>query len=477
MKKIIIPAIFAAIVSFIACEKQPLASIENIEKEQALDSYVYTINAVAPDTKSDYDGSGTFSWSVGDAISVLFHNGATNKFFTLTTTGSGSSATFSGVIEDGYVIGASDGTASDKKIWALYPASANHAYTEGSNPSFHIAAETDFTASHFSANMPMYDLLTEEGNLSFKHLAVGYKFIVSNIDDSVTKIRFTVTNQLSYALSGKISMSGSSSKYLSYGSLTDASQTISFVSSVVDHSAVFYVSTRYSQTYFRPTITITDYNTGNVIKELEATKTPAAITTKGKVQPITISAPGTGTPWSFTSPNSIDWSSVTASANGRSDNPYDGIKVIKGKMDATYLYLYFEVDESALYDNADYKYANYSFLYLGDSDSATAFDWQWTSMYTTKISSWIKYNNNLAFMNWNANISSYIEEHNDVAYYEVKITRSAFSCLSGSSALVSLEINKQYVQIVEEQEKWLGSSTQVGFAPTTGVAALTVTAD
>ena len=173
MKKIIIPAIFAAIVSFIACEKQPLASIENIEKEQALDSYVYTINAVAPDTKSDYDGSGTFSWSAGDAISVLFHNGATNKFFTLTTTGSGSSATFSGVIEDGYVIGASDGTASDKKIWALYPASANHAYTEGSNPSFHIAAETDFTASHFSANMPMYDLLTEEGNLSFKHLAVG----------------------------------------------------------------------------------------------------------------------------------------------------------------------------------------------------------------------------------------------------------------------------------------------------------------
>ncbi len=140
-----------------------------------------TLKASAPDaeTKTDYSSTGEFSWSEGDAISVLFHNGDKNKFFTLTTTGSGATADFSGTIDEGYIIGASDGTDTDKKIWALFPASDNHTYSVGSNPTFFIPSETDFTASgaHFSANLPLYAFsASDESVLSFAHLTGAFKF-------------------------------------------------------------------------------------------------------------------------------------------------------------------------------------------------------------------------------------------------------------------------------------------------------------
>ena len=84
-----------------SCEKTNL----NEQKAQK-ESYVYTISAMAPDmvdanapaqapTRTDYTDAGVFSWSAGDAISVLFHNNNVNKFFTLTTTESGASVKFS----------------------------------------------------------------------------------------------------------------------------------------------------------------------------------------------------------------------------------------------------------------------------------------------------------------------------------------------------------------------------------------------
>ena len=184
----------AAVVA--ACQVEPVDELSSNDPETPVvpevqkGTYTYTINASIKEDeapaevalKSDYDGDGHFSWSSGDAISVLFHNGDDNKFFTLTTTGTGSSASFSGEIETGYTIGASDGDGSDKKIWALFPASANHSYTAGSNPSFYVQPSVDFSATHFSANIPMYALNEAEGNLSFTNLASTYKFIVTGIN-------------------------------------------------------------------------------------------------------------------------------------------------------------------------------------------------------------------------------------------------------------------------------------------------------
>ena len=80
-------------------------------------------------------------------------------------------------------------------------------------------------------------------------------------------------------------------------------------------------------------------------------------------------------------------------------------------------------------------------------------------------------------MNWNANISNYIEQEKGIDYYEVTLLRSGFSALSSDTVYVSFEINQKYVQVVGSDETWLGSSTQIGFAPTTGIAALSVTAE
>ena len=149
MKRFYIPFLIMAAAAVAACQNK--TAVEEPTSEQG--SYVFTIKATSSDieTKTDYDTDGKFSWSSGDQISVLFHNGDVNKFFTLTTKGSGASADFSGTIDEGYVIGASDGTDTDKKIWALFPASDSHTYNiESSAPVFYVQPELDFSSSYFS---------------------------------------------------------------------------------------------------------------------------------------------------------------------------------------------------------------------------------------------------------------------------------------------------------------------------------------
>jgi len=480
MKKLFLFMGLAAMMAM-SCSKVSVNEQETTLSEKT-GTYVFSLNAtkVADEvTKTAYADDKTFTWSDGDQISVLFNDGTNNKFYTLTATAGGSaSATFTGTIDDGWTVGSADATPV---YYALYPASGNHAYTSGASKpiTFYIPPVTDYTASHYSANLPMIAMTdTYSGSFSFTHMGGTYKFVFTDID--VSTVKLTVENQNARALSGALPSDGA---YL-YSSSNDGSttfNTISFIEDVTSKTATFYIPYRGWTSDFMPILTLYDNSTGNILKTLTAkaafTGDMESSVSKMIVVP-DISAPGTGAAYTYSSPNGIDWSSVTASAAGRSDSPYDAISVIKAKMDATNLYVYFELKESALYDTADYKYANYSFLYLGNSSSTTAFSWQWTSSYTSKISSWIKYKNALNFMNWNSSISYNVDTDGlGTAYYEITILRSAFDCLSSDTVYVSFEINQQYVQVVESVETWLGSSTQIGFAPTTGTAALTVTAE
>lgn len=274
-----------AVAAIASCEKQPVA-IE--EPEAGNGTYVYTIKASVPETKSDYDANGHFTWSSGDAISVLFHNGDVNKFFVLETTETGASVSFSGAVEDGYEIGASDGTSEDKKIWALFPASGSHEYTAGSNPTFYVRPSVDFTATYFSANIPMCALNAAEGDLSFENIASTYKFTVSGVKDGISKVRFTIYNQTTYGLSGSWPISGTSDKYINYNwaSPGSANSTLSYVGNVVNNEAVFYVSCRYWGD-FQPSISVINEATGIAIKSFVAAN-PIQPTSKTTVKPITL---------------------------------------------------------------------------------------------------------------------------------------------------------------------------------------------
>lgn len=382
MKRYAYYLLIMAAAAMVACEAEPVnnSDPETPEVPELQNgTYIYTINASIPEeeskpeqiaVKSNYDSEGNFSWSAGDAISVLFHNGDDNKFFTLTlTSGAGKkAASFSGAITSGYTIGASDGDASDKKIWALFPASTNHTYSAGNLPSFYVQPSVDFTATHFSANVPMYALNADEGALSFANLASSYKFIVTGIKDGVSKVRFTIYNQTTYGLSGSWPIH--KDKYINYNHATpgSANSTLSYVNNVTSNEAVFYVSCRYWGT-FQPHITVANCATDAPIKTFVADNpiTPKSFT---EVKPITLNVSEAAGGNYFVPAVSIDgvftdWDGVTeylgTRNNGGENTRINGWRM---KADAQNIYVYLDLNTE--------KITNARYIYVGlDTDSDT----------------------------------------------------------------------------------------------------------
>ena len=353
-------------------EEQPIVDLESATDTETgtAETYTYTVSAKTIDTKSDYDSDGKFSWTAGDAISVLFHNGDTDKFFTLTLTeGAGTkTATFSGEIEAGYTIGASDAAEGDSKIWALFPASENHTYTAGSAPDFYVQPFVDFSETHFSANIPMYALNTEEGAFSFANLASTYKFTVNGIKDGVSKVKFQIYNQETYALSGCWPIHADE-RYIKYDYATPGSEksTLTYISDVTDNQAVFYVSCRYYGK-FQPVITVTNCATNMAIKTFTAStyKEPNYL---DHVWPITLDVSDGNyfTPAVTIDGDFADWDDVAEWESTRTSGSTNSrINNWKMQADAYNIYVYLNLVTS--------KIKNSSYFYVGfdtDSDLST----------------------------------------------------------------------------------------------------------
>lgn len=365
MKRYTFYVLLLSVAAMAACQKQSV-----IEEPQASQNgtYIYTMKASSPVTKSDYDGSGNFSWSAGDAISVLFHKGDDNKFFTLTTTedDGDKTAAFSGAVDDGYTIGASDATVSDKKIWVLYPASTSHSYTTGNYPKFYTAAEKDYAASgaHFSANLPMYAHLNTEGDITFTYIASAYKFTVTGLDESVNKVKLTVYNQATYGISGlfPLALDGESTIYLNTGYTDEgvAGRTLTQTVNKSGSSAEFYVPCRWYGE-FKPEIFIYNAENNYTLKHILATntKTPSSMT---EVKPISIAASGTGSAESI----GVNWASVP------DDHTFAGIndRIVEWKAASDASNIYFQYK----FTKAKYKKDGSSKFYIGfntDADSET----------------------------------------------------------------------------------------------------------
>lgn len=373
MKHYIIPMMLMAAAALASCEKQ-----NNInEPEAQKGTYTYTLSATVPDmmetngvgnvqapvSKTDYDASGNFSWSSGDAISVLFNNGVTNKFFTLTTTGSGDAADFTGTIDDGYVMGGTDGNK-----WALYPAGAHSVrFSEEDGAKypllFNIPAVTDYTVSGFSANIPMYAISTDGTSLPFQHLGAAYKFAFSGIK-SATKVRFVVENQTTYRLSGDVKLRNQGGTYLDQAYAEGVDKTLTYVSNVSDGKATFYVPVRYYAECFQPIITLYNADTDGRIYTNTAT-TAKGISSIGHVQPINIDVSSAiEVPWTLASAFGVDWTSgsVVSAAGGA------GVNKLSAYADATDLFVLLEVQKSALVmDPSHAKDCSVNFLVDGNS--------------------------------------------------------------------------------------------------------------
>ena len=329
----------AAVIVIAACNKKN----DSIEVPSF---YEYEISAVSAnlDTKVTYAGDVTFAWSEGDQISVLFHKGSDNKFFTFTTkTVSGASATFAGMVESGYEIGASDtGTK-----WALFPAS-EHTYS-ASFPTFHMSDTFDYSATHFSALVPMFAQSEDGANFAFQRMAGTYKFSFTGIKTS--KVKFVVENQNTHQLSGDIPIKQSNSDiYMDQGwsGDGDAKRKLTFIENVSDGDAVFYVPFRAWESAFKPIITLYDAVSEDVLYTKTAkTNFSGYSATMSRVIAVPEITVGDAIPWSYESAFGVDWAaSNVASAAGA-----PGINSIKGVADATNIYFLLAINKEALVMN------------------------------------------------------------------------------------------------------------------------------
>ena len=367
MKQIHLSWLLMAAAVITACEKERVVTESPVEKT----SYVYSVKAtISSETRTDYDADGKFSWTAGDQISVLFNDGENNKFFTLTAKAAGATTTFSGSIDAGYTIGATDGTADDLKIWALYPASENHAYSEGSAPTFYVQPSVDFTTVPFSANLPMFDLLSEEGEMSFKNLTCNYKFIVKDLDAAVKKVQFTIYNQTTYGLSGSWPIVASNDTYIAYdwASPGSAKSTLSFTSNVSNGQAIFYVPCRFWGT-FQPAISIYDAETGFCLKEFLASKEIPTTSHNHMttVQPITLSVPTKPfVPAIKIDGDLSDWDSIDVLPSSQTSR----IREWKFKSDEQFVYFYF-----SLRKNRSYTGKHLVIGFNTDNDENTGFNY------------------------------------------------------------------------------------------------------
>ena len=260
MKKFLPLMVLFGLISF-SCSKVAVIEEPQVD-EDGFYTFVLNANVDQDLTRTEYGKDEvSFSWSKNDEISVLFHKGETHKFFTLKTTKGGSAtAEFTGKVESGFTLGASD--TEGGLSWALFPASDQHSWnTETHLPDFYEAPETDYTQSHFSANLPMYANGDEKGNFTFKYLTSCYKFVFTDVNASKVKFLVHSVGSAGWYLSGKSPVKADGSSYYLQCYDGDGSRDITFIEAVgSDKKAVFYVPFRGWEA-FTPEITLVSLDT------------------------------------------------------------------------------------------------------------------------------------------------------------------------------------------------------------------------
>ena len=366
MKKYLPMMVLLGLISF-SCNKAVVT-----EEPQPVEPgyYTFVLKATVDQglTRTEYaDDEVTFSWSDDDEISVLFHNGEEHKFFTLTASEGGSAtASFTGEIENGFELGASE--AEGGEAWALFPASDEHSWnTEKHLPDFYQAPETDFTESHFSANIPMYAVGDGEGSFSFKYLTSCYKFTFTDVN--VSKVKFSVHSSGSggWYLSGKSPIKPDGSSYYLQCYDGEGTRDISFIEEVEDETAVFYVPFRGWEP-FTPEITLVDMDTNAELLHVTAKEALNSAAFGYLVVLPAKSLADVYIPAIAINGDMSDWDDQTV---GEGSNDY--ILEWKYASDENNVYFMYKVDKSLIqYSGTSYNWGSYIFVGFDvDNDDAT----------------------------------------------------------------------------------------------------------
>ena len=260
-------AALAALIFAAGCNGTPLVEIEPEEG-----TYEFCLEASADfgDTRTTFENDKTFSWNKGDQISVLFHKGTTDKFFTLTAQSGGASCTFKGGVTTGYTIGANDGSN-----FALYPASDGHKYADGA-VTYYRPAEIEMSPDGFSSNIPMAAIALSSNSFKFRPMCGIVKFSFSGL--SASRVKLGVKNLNKRLLSGEFPCTVNGD-YLVWSKPsntdeTDPCRSIAFYETVSNGRAAFYVNfPPWAGTYFQPQLVLTDASTGTELFSATAEST------------------------------------------------------------------------------------------------------------------------------------------------------------------------------------------------------------
>ena len=162
-----------------------------------------------------------------------------------------------------------------------------------------------------------------------------------------------------------------------------------------------------------------------------------------------------------------DWASV-AGIDGQ-----DAIIKFKGFGDDKNLYLYMEIDNTALDYTTGYPYSNYMSLYFTDgTGDKTASLWDAPYKDGDLLQIWMLTNNSFTMMQWTiANLAVSSKVDGNKRMLELAIPRGyngEDGVLTGKSVLVGVSFDDTYCAIVNDKEEWNWGNETVGCAPEEG---------
>lgn len=239
MKKTMMWAL--AVLVFPACTAEMAPALPEEPEAPVLKELTISSSLDSPASKTSYAGEKTFSWSVGDQISVLCNDGSANFWQTFTTATEGKTAKFKAQVPASVNIGPLDGSFSGV---ALFPACEDHVFQDKDNIAFTLPATRDFRAAgggHPSADLPMFAWARPDGSYAFTHLTGAAKFTFRNVPCAHVKFTFATTTDVKLNGTYPLELGGETVQWSAAGTDVAAERSVTYYADVTGGEVCFYL--------------------------------------------------------------------------------------------------------------------------------------------------------------------------------------------------------------------------------------------